>query len=61
MIFNFEEQFSDSVFVEAIYHTRSVGGGSFAPIAAAQRTDRNVTLCLAVSSFLVQNSEKVAK
>ena len=36
MISNFEERSSDSPFVEAIYRTRSIGGGSFTSIATTQ-------------------------
>lgn len=36
MIFDFNERLSDSPFVEVIYQTRSVGGGSFTSIATTQ-------------------------
>jgi AraC-like DNA-binding protein len=36
MIFTIENRPSDSPFVEAIYHTRSLGGGSFISTAASQ-------------------------
>jgi hypothetical protein len=36
MIFDFDTRPSDSPFVETIYRTRSIGGGSFTSIATTQ-------------------------
>src|SRR5258706_10778432 len=52
MIFDFETRSSDSPFVQAIYQTRSVGGGSFTSIATTQwevvitKQKRKITLSL---------------